>query len=142
MKSSRHSAFMIVWVALIVWGCKPDDPFVLKGVGTWNIARSNIKNYENGSLAHDQTRIDSLGQLVFERSGRGYIVHADAQRDTITWEESLPQQRLVMYPKIGQFMNAAISDRTDNSMTLFWVNEGDEGTLHLRIETTLMIVRD
>jgi hypothetical protein len=142
MKSALKATFCILILGLVVCGCQQqEDPFVDQGVGIWDILSRNIKIYENGTLTTDETRTDSLGQFQFERSGQGYVLHADAKRDTITWEECLSEQRLIMYRKTGPFMNASISKRTDNSMRLFWVNESDEGALHRRTETTMDIQR-
>jgi mannose-6-phosphate isomerase-like protein (cupin superfamily) len=117
------------------------DPFVIEGEGTWTLTSKQTMVYENGTLVLDETRTDSLGEWEFLRSGRGYLREASGVVDTVVWDESPEDNRLVIYRRIGPWINAAITERTDDGMNLYWVVESGEGSVLRRTESRATIVR-
>jgi hypothetical protein len=142
MKHPLKTYLAILFMVALVYGCsRYEDPVVIDGVGTWDILSKATKITENSVVVRDTIETSNLGQVHFERSGRAIFIDGNARRDTATWEECLPDSRLIMYPKHSAWMNCAITERTDDAMTLHWENANDEGTLHRVTACTMMIER-
>jgi hypothetical protein len=141
MKFTAKLLLMAFALAVVFAGCAPEEPMVVEGAGLWDLTTRTTRIYENGALVTDETRTDSLGQWQFERTGRGFFIHADAKRDTVIWEDHFKEERLIIYPKYTQFINATITKRTDNSMDLYWENEADEWQKHIKSENAVTIER-
>ena len=122
-------------LALLFWGCKDtQEELITNTTGLWKITTRTSQRYDNDSLTYDRTRADSLGTLEFRMTGQGFRTDGAGVRDTFVWGLSPDDARLVINYKIGPFMDATISDRTETAMTLSWIERWNEGTSHVRTE--------
>lgn len=139
MKSSVKLTLVAAMLAVCAWGCD-DDPYLLdNATGTWKVVMQATKTYADGNLVSDITRSDSLPQWELERIGRGIRTHHNAVKDTFTWELHNEEERMILYFKIGPFMNAAILEQDLKSKTLYWENEFADGTVMMKTENTARI---
>lgn len=131
-----------IWAAMsvLVWGCETGEQFVTKEAGLWNVVSRTEKIYENEELLVDETTTDSLGQMEFLMTGQGFKIEP-SRRDTFVWQLGAEDERLIVYYKIGPWMNAEISNRTPNGMTLDWSTESDQPNRHIVWEYTMKIER-
>ena len=142
MKHRYNLCIAILSLVALLYGCKRyEDPMVIQGAGTWNILSKSTQITENNVLVLDSTETSNLGKVEFRPNGQGIFTDGNANRDTVTWEECLSESRLIMYRRHDAWMNCAITERTDNKMTLHWENATDEGTLHRVTACTMLIER-
>jgi hypothetical protein len=141
MKLTGKAIAWMLLLAGICFGCELGENVVEYQTGVWNVTSMKTKTYRDGVLASDETQTDSLGQMQFNATGQGYRIDFSAARDTFTWEHYIEEQRLVIYYRIGPFANAAIMEKSDNAMTLFWVNSEADGTVMVNTERTATIER-
>jgi hypothetical protein len=138
----KYKAFaFILLLAAVSFGCDPRENVLEYQSGVWNVTSLKTAQFESGVLISEETRTDSLGQMEFRPTGQGFRTDFAANRDTFTWELHPKLERLVIYYRIGQFANASIVDRSDDAMTLFWVNSAGGGANQLVTESTSTIER-
>lgn len=132
--------FIILGLAIAAVGCESTEQFVTREAGLWNVTTQNVKDYQDSVLVSDLTQTSNLGTMEFLMNGSGYRTVA-AVRDTFVWQLNSEDDRLIVYYKIGPFMNAEIQSRSDKAMTLFWEYESAVGTTHYKTSKTATIER-
>lgn len=125
-----------------VAGCETGEQFVVREAGLWNVVSHTKMYYKDDVL--DSTVINTvaadLGQMQFDMNGQGFRM-LPTHIDTFVWQLNAEDDRLIVYYKIGPFMNAAISDQTDNTMTLAWENARVEGIVGWKEQNIATIER-
>ena len=134
------SLLIVIGLAIAIVGCESGEQFVTREAGLWNVTTQNVKSYQDSVLVSDVTQTSDLGTMEFLMNGSGYRTVA-AVRDTFVWELSAEDDRLIVYYKIGPFMNSEIQARSDNAMTLSWEYESAIGTTRYKTAKTATFQR-
>ncbi len=141
MKFSVKAIFTTMLLAVVALACESDEQFVTKEAGVWKVVSHASKIVENGVLVTDQTLTDNLGEMEFRMTGQGFRISSTAVRDTFIWQLNGENDHLIIYNNVGPWWNTAISNRTDNEMTLSWENEASELNKLIKTEQVLKIQR-
>lgn len=138
--SSLKALLIVIGLAIAIVGCETSEQYVTREAGLWNVTMQNVKDYQDSVLVSDVTQTSSLGTMEFLMNGSGYKT-VGAVRDTFIWQLNAEDDHLIVYYKIGPWMNAAIQSRSDNAMTLFWEYESAIGTTDYKTSKTATIER-
>lgn len=132
---------LIASLALMTWGCG-EDPYLLdNNTGTWKMSELRTITYADGLQVSDVTQSDSLPTWELERIGRGIATDYTATADTFVWEMYEDAEKMIIYYRVGPWMNANLLENKLDEKVLYWVNEFAEGTVMMRTEKTARIVR-
>jgi hypothetical protein len=142
MRFSGKAIVAALLLAMAVGCGETSEQFVVREAGLWNVVSHTRMVYIDDVL--DSTFINTvaadLGQMQFDMSGQGFRL-LPTHTDTFVWQLNATDDRLIVYYKIGPFMNAAITDQTDNAMTLSWENTRVEDTTEIKTEYISTIER-
>jgi hypothetical protein len=140
MKLSLKSIVVVCLACFGAMRCESGEQFVTKEAGLWNVVLQTNKTFENDVLIVDETLTQDLGQMEFRMTGQGFRIEP-SRIDTFVWQLGAEDERMIVYYKVGPWMNAAITNQTDQAMTFAWENEGDLGATHYKWEHTMNVER-
>lgn len=138
--TGKAIAWMMV-LAAVTFGCDYRENIIEYQTGVWDVKSLSTKTYHDDVLVSDITRTDSLGQMQFNPTGQGFRIGFDARQDTFTWEHHAEAEKLIIYYKVGPFANSTILEKSDNAMTLYWINTVGDGLVLVKTENTSTIER-
>lgn len=141
MKLTLKAIALMMALTAICFGCDFRENIIEYQTGVWDVTSLKTVTYHDGVLISDVTRTDSLETMDFRNTGQGFRTDFTARTDTFTWEHYAEQERLIIYYRVGPFTNAAILNKSENSMTLYWINENADGAVLVKTEKTATIER-
>lgn len=132
---------LMTGLAIGTWSCENDPSLLDNNVGTWKMTELRTVTYENGVQVSDISQNDSLPTWELERIGRGVSTDYSAVQDTFIWELHAEEERMIIYFRVGPFMNAALLENKLDQKLLYWENEFAEGPVLMKTQKTARIVR-
>lgn len=133
--------FLLAPLGMALFSCE-DDPYLLdNNTGTWKMAELRTITYADGVQVSDITQTDSLPTWELERIGRGIATDYTAVSDTFIWEMYEDAEKMIIYYRVGPWMNANLLENKLDEKLLYWVNDFAEGTVMMRTEKTARIIR-
>jgi hypothetical protein len=141
MKFSCKAIALTLVMAGMLMGCGTRERFMIKQDGLWDMTSLQTTVYVNDTFVSDTTVTDSLGQMQFSKEGGGQWIDAAGNKDDFTWSLNHKDDTLTIYSQVKEFINAGITNRSDNSLTFRWLYLHDEYLERFREEKTAKIQR-
>ena len=140
-KRMKQLLFLLACVAFTVWSCEKDPYLLDNNTGTWKMTELRTITYADGVQISDVTQTDSLPTWELERIGRGIAKGVTIPPDTFIWEMYESAEKMIIYYRVGPWMNANLLENKLDEKLLYWTNDFAEGTVMMRTEKTARIVR-
>ncbi len=136
MKSTGKLFIFSLLLVLVAMGCDNKESILTGNEGLWKITSLQKITYQNGNFVSDVTRVDSLGDMFFERDGSGYRSDYSGAKEPIIWTLTPKEDSISIYFSFGEFAAASIKSTGKDALTLQWVTISGGVNTPMSVETT------